>query len=137
MPIPDSPVETTIVVAAVIRDGAGRILLTRRPEGAHMGGLWEFPGGKVETGEAPLAALERELEEELAITARIGSPLTFSVHDEPGMRILLLFFAATLGDAEPKALEDQEIAWVLPEDLPSYPTPPADTELIRILSRRA
>jgi 8-oxo-dGTP diphosphatase len=131
----DPPVETTIVVAAVIRDDAGRILLTRRPEGSHMGGLWEFPGGKVEAGEAPIAALERELEEELAIAVRIGSPLTFSVHEEPGMRIVLLFFAAALGDAKPKALEDQQIAWVVPEDLPSYPTPPADAELIRILSR--
>ena len=133
----DPPVGTTIVVAAVIRDGAGKILLTRRPEGSHMGGLWEFPGGKVEAGEAPVAALERELEEELAISAKIGSPLTFSVHEEPGMRIVLLFFAATIGDARPTALEDQQIAWVAPEDLPSYQTPPADAELIRILSRHA
>jgi len=133
----DSPQQPIIVVAAVIRDGAGKILLTRRPEGSHMGGLWEFPGGKVEAGEAPIAALERELEEELAISAKIGSPLTFSVHEEPGMRIVLLFFAATLGDARPSALEGQEIAWVAPEDLPSYPTPPADAELIRILSRHA
>ncbi len=133
----DAPQQPTIVVAAVIRDGAGKILLTRRPEGSHMGGLWEFPGGKVEAGEAPITALERELEEELAVSAKIGSPLTFSVHEEPGMRIVLLFFAATLGDARPTALEDQQIAWVSPGDLPSYPTPPADAELVRILSRHA
>ena len=102
-----------------------------------MGGLWEFPGGKVEPGETPVAALERELDEELAISATIGSPLTFAVHEEPGLRILLLFFAATLGDALPRALEDQQMAWVAPEDLPSYPTPPADAELVRILSRHA
>lgn len=137
MSIADIQVGTTIVVAAVIRDGAGRLLLTRRPEGSHMAGLWEFPGGKVEAGETPIAALERELEEELAISAKIGSPLTFSVHEEPEMRIVLLFFAATIGDAQPMALEDQQIAWVAPEDLPSYPTPPADAELVRILSRRA
>ena len=133
----DPLVGTTIVVAAVIRDATGKILLTRRPEGSHMGGLWEFPGGKVEPEEAPIAALERELEEELAIAVKIGSPLTFSVHEEPGMRIVLLFFAATIGDAPPMALEGQEIAWVAPGDLPSYPTPPADAELIRILSRHA
>jgi len=133
----DPPVRTTIVVAAVIRDETGKILLTRRPEGSHMGGLWEFPGGKVEAGEAPVTALERELEEELAISPKIGSPLTFSVHEEPGLRIVLLFFAATLGDALPRALEDQQIAWVAPEDLPSYPTPPADAQLVTILSRHA
>jgi 8-oxo-dGTP diphosphatase len=126
-----------IVVAAVIRDRPGKILLTRRPAGSHMGGLWEFPGGKVEAGEAPIAALGRELEEELAISAKIGSPLTFAVHEEPGMRIVLLFFAATLGDTSPTALEGQEIAWVAPGDLPSYPTPPADAELVRILARRS
>lgn len=124
------------MVAAVIRDPAGKILLTRRPEGSHMGGLWEFPGGKVEAGEAPVAALGRELEEELAVSAKIGSPLTFAVHEEPGMRILLLFFAATLGDDDPTAREGQQIAWVTPGDLPSYPTPPADAELVRILARR-
>jgi 8-oxo-dGTP diphosphatase len=128
---------TTMVVAAVIRDDAGKILLTRRPEGSHLGGLWEFPGGKVEAGEAPAAALERELAEELAISAKIGSPLTFAVHEEPGMRIVLLFYSATLGDARPTALEGQLIAWVAPGDLPSYPTPPADAELIGILARRA
>jgi len=134
MPIPDP---TAIVVAAVIRDASGKILLTRRPEGSHMGGLWEFPGGKVEAGEAPVAALERELEEELALSATIGAPLTFAVHEEPGMRIVLLFYAATLGGSQPMALEGQEIAWVAPEDLPSYPTPPADAELIRLLARQA
>ena len=132
MPITDP---TTIVVAAVIRDASGKILLTRRPEGSHMGGLWEFPGGKVEDGEMPAAALERELEEELALSATIGAPLTFAVHEEPGMRIVLLFYAATLGGSQPMALEGQEIVWVAPEDLPSYPTPPADAELIRLLAR--
>jgi len=90
----------------------------------------------VEDGEAPVAALERELEEELALSVGIGAPLTFAVHEEPGMRIVLLFFAATLGDSRPTANEGQEIVWVAPEDLLSYPTPPADAELIRLLARR-
>lgn len=132
----DETPSTTIVVAAVIRDERHRILLTRRPEGTHMGGLWEFPGGKVEDGEAPVAALERELDEELALSVTIGAPLTFAVHEEPGMRIVLLFYAAGLGGSRPKALEGQEIAWVRPDDLPSYPTPPADAELIRLLAHQ-
>jgi 8-oxo-dGTP diphosphatase len=123
----------TIVVAAVIRDVHGKVLLTRRPEGAHMGGLWEFPGGKVEPGESPTAALGRELGEELGLVAEIGEPLTFAVHEEPGMRILLLFYAAVVVSGRPEALEGQEIAWVAAADLDSYPTPPADRGLVRRL----
>jgi len=126
-------VGTTLVVAAVIRDEIGRILLARRPVDAHMGGLWEFPGGKVDPGEAPAAALERELAEELALDARVGAPLTFAVHEEPGLRVLLLFFDVEIGSPRPKPLEGQEIAWVAPKDLPSYPTPPADAALIELL----
>jgi 8-oxo-dGTP diphosphatase len=130
----DISVATTIVVAAVIRDAVGRILLARRPATAHMGGLWEFPGGKVNAGESPVTGLERELAEELGLTASIGAPLTFAVHEEPGMRILLLFFAVAIGSGStPKPLEGQEIAWVEPENLGSYPTPPADAELVKLL----
>lgn len=133
MPITDPDVGTTIVVAAVIRDTVGRILLAKRPEGVHMGGLWEFPGGKVNDGESPVVALERELAEELALSARIGAPLTFAVHEEPGLRILLLFYEVSIGGSEPKPLEGQEVRWVEPGDLCSYPTPPADAELVRLL----
>ncbi len=134
MPDADQCVESTLVAAAVIRDEAGRILLARRPAGAHMGGLWEFPGGKVKHGETPAAGLERELAEELALEARVGAPLTFAVHEEPGLRILLLFFDVAIGGTEPRPLEGQEIAWVAPEDLRSYPTPPADADLVELLS---
>ena len=130
--MPDPPT-TTVVVAAVVRDDGGRILLTRRPSGTHMGGLWEFPGGKVETGESPSDALRRELEEELAIWVEVGEPVTFAVHEEPGLRILLLFFSAAIRRGEPRSVEGQEIAWVVPRDLGSYPTPPADAELVRRL----
>lgn len=119
-----------VVVAAVIRDADDRILLACRPEGSHMGGLWEFPGGKVEPGEAPATALARELEEELGLRAVIGKPVTFAVHEEVGLRILLLFYEAEMGEAPPEAREGQQMAWVAPSDLDSYPTPPADRELI-------
>lgn len=102
-----------------------------------MGGLWEFPGGKVEEGESPVAALERELREELAIEITVGEALTFAIHEEPGMRIVLLFFAASLGEAQPQALEGQEIVWVAAMDLPSYPSPPADAALVDRLCREA
>jgi 8-oxo-dGTP diphosphatase len=126
-----------IVVAAVVRDADGRVLLTRRREGSHMGGLWEFPGGKMEDGESPAAALRRELEEELAVTARIGAPVSFAVHEEPGLRIILLFFAARLIDSRPTAAEGQEIAWVEPHRLREFPTPPADAALVDLLGREA
>lgn len=126
-------VSITVVVAAVIRDDSGRVLLTRRLEGTHMGGLWEFPGGKVEAGEAPEDALRRELAEEIGTKAEIDDPLTFAVHSEPGMRILLLFYAVSIGCSRPVALEGQEIAWVAQRELSSYPMPPADAELVRRL----
>jgi 8-oxo-dGTP diphosphatase len=132
-PNPFNPL--TVVVAAVVRDTFDRILLARRPEHAHMGGLWEFPGGKVENGEAPAVALERELAEELGVRARIGRPITFAVHEEPEMLILLLFYAAELADGPPRPLEGQEIAWVTPKELETLPTPPADAALVELLVR--
>ena len=122
------------VVAAVIRDHEGRILLTRRPKGRHMAGLWEFPGGKVLAGEAPERALERELEEELGVEVEVGEAITFATHEEPGLRILLLFYAAEIEVGEPHAREGQQIAWVAPSELSAYPTPPADERLVRQLA---
>jgi 8-oxo-dGTP diphosphatase len=132
----DSPTASFTVVAAVIRDRQGRVLLARRPAGRHMAGLWEFPGGKVHDGESPAAALVRELAEELDVCARIGDPITFAVHEEPGLRIVLLFYEAALEGGKPQPREGQEIAWVPPAELQRYPTPPADAELVALLSRR-
>jgi len=125
-----------IVTAAVIRDEAGRVLLARRPADRHMGGLWELPGGKLHDGESPAAGLARELAEELGVVARIGEPITFAVHEEPDLRILLLFFDATVVAGRPHPLDGQELAWVEPGDLGRYPTPPADAALVRELARR-
>jgi 8-oxo-dGTP diphosphatase len=122
-----------VVVAAVIRDRDGRILLTRRPEGSHMAGLWEFPGGKVGPDESPAAALERELEEELGLQTRTGDPITFAVHEEDRLRILLLFYAVRIVSGRPTPREGQQVAWVRPDELGRYPTPPADAALVAML----
>jgi len=122
--------EDITVVAAVIRNEEGEILLTRRPAHKHMGGLWEFPGGKIHDGESPAAALVRELHEELGVEASIDRPLTFAVHEEPEMRILLLFYSARILGKSPVGREGQDVRWVQPSDLPRYPTPPADEALI-------
>jgi 8-oxo-dGTP diphosphatase len=129
----NEPLRSPTVVAAVIRDIDDKVLLARRPQGRHMGGLWEFPGGKVRDGEAPARALVRELVEELGISVEVGNPITFAVHEEPGMRILLLFYAATIVDGEPRPQEGQAIAWVPRAELDRYPTPPADAALVRQL----
>ena len=121
------------VVAAVIRDDDGRVLLTRRPDHKHMGGLWEFPGGKVARGESPEQALCRELEEELGLGVEIQRPLTFAVHRENGLRILLLFFQARVTSGEPRGREGQDLRWIEVGDLSSFPTPPADADLVRRL----
>lgn len=133
----DRPPTSLTVVAAVIRDTDHRVLLTRRPAGSHMGGLWEFPGGKVDDGEAPRDALVRELREELGLEVRVEEPITFAVHEEPGLRILLLFYAVQIVDGVPNGLEGQAVEWVSVTDLPSYPTPPADAEIVRRLATEA
>lgn len=100
-----------------------------------MGGLWEFPGGKVERGERPSEALVRELREELAVAAVVGRPLTFAEHAESGLSILLLFYEAVVERGRPTPVEGQEMAWVEPQRLADYPTPPADAELVTLLGR--
>jgi 8-oxo-dGTP diphosphatase len=132
-PGPASPREIT-VVAAVIRDTEDRVLLSQRPEGSHMGGLWEFPGGKIHNGEAPREALVRELREELGIEILVQRPLTFAVHEEPGLRILLLFFEACIERGDPHGHEGQAVEWVAVGELSALPTPPADAQLIHLLT---
>ena len=99
-----------------------------------MAGLWEFPGGKIDSGEAPHEALARELDEELGVEIVVDEPLTFAVHEEPGLRILLLFYNARIISGVPRGHEGQKVEWVVAADLMSYPTPPADAELIRRLA---
>lgn len=127
-----------LVVAAALFDGAGRILLAQRPKGKSMAGLWEFPGGKVEEGETPEAALCRELQEELQVSARPADvePLTFASFGYEDFHLLMPLYRVTRWTGEPKGLEGQALAWVSPQALGDYPAPPADIPLFEELARR-
>jgi 8-oxo-dGTP diphosphatase len=126
---------TMTVVAAALADGKGRVLLQRRPEGKAMAGLWEFPGGKMEEGERPEAALVRELEEELGIAVDAGAlePAAFASADNGGRQMLLLLYLCREWRGEPAALHASALAWVAPGDMASLPMPPADVPLVERL----
>lgn len=127
--------KTVLVSAVALIDVDGRVLLTQRPEGKSMAGLWEFPGGKVEPGETPEAALIRELKEELDIDTWQSclAPLTFASHSYENFHLLMPLFACRKWQGTPKGLEGQEMAWVRPNALRDYQMPPADVPLIPIL----
>jgi len=127
--------KTVLVSAVALIDVDGRILLTQRPEGKSMAGLWEFPGGKVEPGETPENALIRELEEELGIDAWASclAPLTFASHSYPDFHLLMPLFACRKWQGAPQGREGQALKWVRPDALRDYPMPPADIPLIPIL----
>ena len=120
-----------VVTAAVIcKDDC--FLLTRRLRGTHLAGYWEFPGGKCESGETYEACLERELAEELGVTARIGSRIFEIVHDYPEHTVELHFFECAI-EGEPHALLGQEMQWVARRDLGALEFPEADAALIKML----
>lgn len=121
------------VVAGVIRDPRGRILLARRTEGRDLAGLWEFPGGKVEPGEGAEAALARELHEELGIEAEVGAPLITVPQRYPHKRLRLDVRMLARWRGSAKGQEGQALAWVPPHKLPEYPMPPADRPVVAAL----
>ena len=127
--------KTVLVSAGALIDVDGRVLLAQRPEGKSMAGLWEFPGGKIEPGETPEAALIRELQEELGIGtwASCLAPLTFASHSYEDFHLLMPLFACRKWDGIPRAQEGQTLKWVRPQDLRDFPMPPADIPLIPIL----
>ncbi|MBR2574035.1 MAG: (deoxy)nucleoside triphosphate pyrophosphohydrolase [Loktanella sp.] len=124
-----------LVSAVALIDADGRVLLAQRPEGKVMAGLWEFPGGKVEQGETPEAALIRELHEELGIGtwASCLAPLTFASHAYADFHLLMPLFACRKWEGTPQSREGQALKWVRPSDLRDYPMPAADIPLIPIL----
>src|SRR5688500_4214172 len=127
----------TVIVAAAVVMNEGRILLTRRMDGAHLAGFWEFPGGKVEEGEDPEAAVVRECREECGIELEVGEVLEVAYHRYPKKNVLLLFYACRMiGDGEVRHLAVADHAWVLPSELRGYPLPPPDERLVRKLEAR-
>jgi 8-oxo-dGTP diphosphatase len=125
-------VKVVSVAACALIDADGRVLLAQRPEGKSMAGLWEFPGGKIETGETPEQSLIRELEEELGIVVKEAclAPLTFASHSYPDFHLLMPLYVCRRWDGMVTAREGQSLAWVRPNKLRDYPMPPADVPLI-------
>lgn len=127
--------KTLLVSAVALIDADGRVLLAQRPKGKSMAGLWEFPGGKVEVGETPEAALIRELHEELGIDTWESclAPLTFASHTYEDFHLLMPLFACRKWMGTPHPHEGQVLKWVRANKLRDYPMPPADVPLIPIL----
>ena len=120
------------VAACALVDTDGRVLLGQRPAGKPMAGLWEFPGGKVETGERPEQTLIRELKEELGIVVNEAclAPLTFASHSYPDFHLLMPLYVCRRWEGTAMALEGQQLAWVRVNRLRDYPMPPADEPLV-------
>src|SRR5918912_4481309 len=125
-----------LVAACALVDTDGRVLLAQRPPGKPMAGLWEFPGGKVETGETPEESLIRELKEEPGIDVKEAclAPLTFASHAYPDFHLLMPLFICRRWDGIVTPREGQQLAWVRPNKLRDYPMPPADVPLIAHLT---
>ena len=124
-----------LVVACALLDQDGRVLIAQRPEGKALAGLWEFPGGKVEMGEAPEATLIRELQEELGITVKEPclAPLTFASFAYPDFHLLMPLYVCRRWEGVVIAREHQALKWVRPNELCQFPMPPADEPLIPAL----
>jgi 8-oxo-dGTP diphosphatase len=123
------------VVAAALIDADGRVLIAQRPPGKTLAGLWEFPGGKLDPGETPEAALIRELKEELGIVVEAAclAPLTFASHGYEAMHLLMPLYVCRRWTGQAVAREGQTLKWVAPTRLRDYPMPPADAPLIPAL----
>ena len=133
--MPTIAANITLVVACALVDGDGRVLVADRPADKNMGGLWEFPGGKVEVGETPEAALIRELKEELSIdvTAACVAPLSFASLAYDDFHLLMPLYVCRKWDGQIAPCEGQNTQWLRPRDLFDLPMPPADKPLIAAL----
>jgi 8-oxo-dGTP diphosphatase len=124
-----------LVAACALVDADGRVLLSQRPEGKALAGLWEFPGGKVEAGETPEETVIRELDEELGIQTREAclAPLTFASHRYETFHLLMPLFVCRRFEGVATGREGQRLKWVWPKAMRDYPMPPADAPLIPFL----
>ena len=126
-----------IRVTAAVIEKEGKILCAQRPQNDALAGLWEFPGGKIEPGEAPEVCLKREIQEELGLEIEVGSLLCKTLHEYPGKTIELWVYRCSLRDQQqlPARLEShQAIQWLRPEELLTLTWAPADLEAVRLLS---
>ena len=130
-----TPKPVILVAAVALVDVDGRVLIAQRPEGKQMAGLWEFPGGKIEPGETPEAALIRELKEELGIdvTQACLAPFTFASHAYDSFHLLMPLYVCRRWQGVPQAHWHAALKWVRPLQLADYPMPPADVPLVAML----
>jgi 8-oxo-dGTP diphosphatase len=126
------PLRLLLVAACALVDRDGRVLISQRPEGKTLAGLWEFPGGKVEAGETPEDALIRELQEELGVETKAAclAPLTFASHRYETFHLLMPLYVCRQFKGTPFGREGQAVKWVRVKELRSYPMPPADEPLV-------
>ena len=131
----DDDIPVILVVAVALVDVDGRVLIAQRPENKSMSGLWEFPGGKVEIGELPEAALIRELDEELGInvSGNCLAPFTFASHGYQEFHLLMPLYVCRVWEGKVTPKEGQKLKWVRPLELKKYPMPPADVPLVAML----
>ncbi|MFN3075941.1 MAG: (deoxy)nucleoside triphosphate pyrophosphohydrolase [Alphaproteobacteria bacterium] len=129
------PAPLVLVVAVAMLDADDRVLLTERPAGKALAGLWEFPGGKVKSDETPEAALVREMEEELGVDVRESclAPLTFASHAYDGFHLLMPLYVCRTWKGRPSPREGQRLAWVSMGKIGNYAMPPADIPLVAVL----
>ena len=129
------PSRVVLVVACALIDADGRVLIAQRPPQKAMGGLWEFPGGKVEAGETPEVTLIRELGEELGIAVQEAclAPFTFASHAYSDFHLLMPLYVCRRWEGTPTPKEHSALKWVKPNELSAYPMPPADLPLIPML----
>jgi 8-oxo-dGTP diphosphatase len=125
-----------IVVVAAVIESDGRFLVTRRPAGVHLAGMWEFPGGKIDPDESHDDALRREIHEELGTTADVGELVLATTHEYPEKTVTLYFYRCTVGRL-PQPLLGQEMRWVTREEMRALIFPAADQELISLLTQTA
>lgn len=125
-------VRLVLVAAAALVDGDGRVLIAKRPAHKSMGGLWEFPGGKVEPGERPEDAVIRELKEELNldVTRTCLAPFAFASHDYEEFHLLMPLYLCRKWEGRPEPREHDALAWKRPVDMAGLPMPPADAPLV-------
>lgn len=131
----EMPLPLVHVSAVALVDTDGRVLLAQRPNGKSLSGLWEFPGGKIESGETPEQALIRELQEELAIETAESclAPISFASHSYDRFHLVMLLFACRKWTGTMRAVEGGALQWVRPNQLHNYPMPAADLPLIPVL----